>query len=104
MLGFDTEGNAIDGKTAIATAKKINPDLIIMDISLRGEMDGIQTVREIRKFSDAPVIYLTASSFDRYKKRAEETGYLAFLIKPIEFEDLKSATNNYWETEKLTNQ
>lgn len=103
-LGFDTESYTISGNAAIEMAKKINPDLIIMDISLKGKMDGIEAVQEIRKFSSAPVIYVTANSSAYYKIRAEETGYLDFLIKPIEFEELKTAVNEYWETEKITNQ
>lgn len=102
QLGFETEGPIISGKAAIEMAQKINPDLIIMDISLKGEMDGIQAMQEIRTFSNSPVIYLTANPFDCYKKRAEETGYSDFLIKPIEFEELKTAINNYWETDKIT--
>lgn len=104
QLGFDTEGYTISGKAAIEMAEKINPDLIIMDIALQGEMDGIEAMQEIRKFSSAPVVYVTANSSSSHKKRAEETGYLDFLIKPIEIEELKTAINKYWEADKVTNE
>ena len=92
-LGFDIEGHPLSGKSAIEMAKQINPDLIIMDISLQGEMDGIEALREIRRFSSAPVIYITANSSSYCKNRAEESGYLDFLIKPVEFEVLENSVN-----------
>lgn len=98
-LGFDAEGELVYGKTAIEVAKNLDPDLIIMDISLEGEIDGIDAMLEIRKFSDVPVIYITGNSDPYHVKRAEETDYLDYLTKPIEFEDLKTAINAYFREE-----
>ncbi len=90
-LGFETEGELVYGKTAIEAAKKLDPDLIIMDISLEGDIDGIDAMLEIRKFSDVPVIYITGNSDTYHHERARETDYLDYLTKPIEFDDLKNA-------------
>ncbi|WP_290876334.1 response regulator [Gracilimonas sp.] len=90
-LGYDAEGELVYGKTAIEVAQKINPDLILMDISLEGEIDGITAMNEIRKFSDVPVIYITGNSDPHHVQRAKETGYLDYLVKPIEFNDLKES-------------
>ena len=98
-LGFQTEGELVYGKTAIETAKKIEPDLIIMDISLEGEIDGIEAMIEIRKFSDVPVIYITGNSDPYHVERAEETNYLDYLTKPIEFEDLKKSVQKHFSIE-----
>jgi len=98
-LGFETEGELVYGKTAIETAKKIEPDLIIMDISLEGEIDGIEAMLEIRKFSDVPVIYITGNSDPYHMKRAKETNYLDYLTKPIEFDDLKKAIAKHFSLE-----
>ena len=95
-LGFQTEGELVYGKTAIEVAQNLNPDLIIMDISLEGEIDGIDAMNEIRKFSDVPVIYITGNSDPYHVKRAEETNYIDYLTKPIEFDDLKIAINAYF--------
>lgn len=95
-LGYDAEGELVYGKTAIEVAKKIKPDLILMDISLEGEIDGITAMKEIQKFSDVPVIYITGNSDPYHVERAKETGYLDYLVKPIEFNDLKeSLERNY---------
>jgi CheY-like chemotaxis protein len=98
-LGFQTEGELVYGKTAIEIAKKITPDLIVMDISLEGEIDGIEAMIEIRKFSDVPVIYITGNSDPYHVERAEETNYLDYLTKPIEYEDLKKSVNKHFSQE-----
>ncbi|HET8865111.1 MAG TPA: response regulator [Gracilimonas sp.] len=90
-LGYDAEGELVYGKTAIEIAQKIKPDLILMDISLEGEIDGITAMKEIRKFSDVPVIYITGNSDPHHVQRAKETDYLDYLVKPIEFNDLKES-------------
>jgi DNA-binding response OmpR family regulator len=95
-LGFQTEGELVYGKTAIEVAQNLNPDLIIMDILLEGEIDGIDAMNEIRKFSDVPVIYITGNSDPYHVKRAKETDYIDYLTKPIEFDDLKTAVNAYF--------
>lgn len=98
-LGFQTEGELVYGKTAIETAKKIKPDLIVMDISLEGEIDGIEAMLQIREFSDVPVIYITGNSDPYHVDRAEETDYLDYLTKPIEFEDLKKSVEKHFASE-----
>jgi CheY-like chemotaxis protein len=90
-LGYDAEGELVYGKTAIEVAQKIKPDLILMDISLEGDINGITAMEEIRKFSDVPVIYITGNSDPHHVQRAKETGYLDYLVKPIEFNDLKES-------------
>ncbi len=98
-LGYDAEGELVYGKTAIEVAKKIDPHLILMDISLEGDIDGIEAMKEIRKFSDVPVIYITGNSDPYHVQRAKETGYLDYLVKPIEFNDLKeSLERNFKQT------
>jgi len=89
-LGFETEGELVYGKTAIEMARKVEPDLILMDISLEGDMDGIEAMLEIRKFSSVPVVYITGNSDKAHQERAKATNYTDYLIKPIEFNELKA--------------
>lgn len=99
-LGYDAEGELVYGKTAIEVAKKIQPDLILMDISLEGEIDGIEAMKRIREFSDVPVIYITGNSDPYHVQRAKETGYVDYLVKPIEFKDLKESIEKNFKTTK----
>lgn len=96
-LGFETEGELVYGKTAIEAVKEHKPDLILMDISLEGEIDGIEAMKEIQKFSDIPVIYITGNSDMYHMERARETNYLDYLTKPVEFDDLKEVITNYFK-------
>lgn len=81
-LGFDTRGELVYGKTAVDVTKKIKPDLILMDIALEGEMDGIEAMEKIREFSDVPVVYITGNSDPLHRERAKPTNYTDYLIKP----------------------
>lgn len=96
-LGFETEGELVYGKTAIEAARELDPDLVIMDISLEGDIDGIEAMLEIRKFSDVPVIYITGNSDPYHVNRAKETDPLDYLTKPIEFDDLKESVETHFQ-------
>ena len=89
-LGHQVVQSVRTGLAAIEAAKKHHPDIILMDIRIEGEMDGIEAMQEIRKFSNAKVIYLTGNSEPATKERAEQTLMLAFCVKPISMDDLKT--------------
>lgn len=99
-LGFETEGELVYGKTAIEAVKEHEPDLILMDISLEGDIDGIDAMKEIQKFSNVPVIYITGNSDMYHVTRAEATNYLDYLTKPVEFDDLKEVITNYFQNKR----
>jgi CheY-like chemotaxis protein len=83
-FGFNVMASYSDATSAITGAKMLKPDLILMDISLEGEKDGIETFATIKDFSQAPVIYLTSSTDLTLKKKALNFGYLGFLAKPFD--------------------
>lgn len=92
-LGYNVIGKVNNGSDAIHKAKELNPDIIVMDISLKGEMDGIDTVEKIREQSNVPVIYLSGSG-DRYLyERAKKTGFTDYLTKPVTTDDLEVPLN-----------
>jgi CheY-like chemotaxis protein len=94
-LGYNVIGKSNDGPKAIELIRELDPDIILMDIKLKGEMDGIETMKEIQKFANIPVIYITGNSEPETYKRAMETNMLSFLIKPINGEMLKQALDGY---------
>lgn len=69
------------GKDAVRQAARLEPDLVLMDIKLEGEMDGIEAAAEIRKSQDIPVIYLTAFCDEKTVERAKLTEPSGFLVK-----------------------
>ena len=76
---------------AIQSVKNNPPDLALCDIKIHGYKDGIQTAREIKKITDIPVIYLTAFIEDEIQDRALETQPSAYLLKPVNYNQLEVA-------------
>lgn len=90
-MGYVVPAKARNGKQAIEMAESHQPDLILMDVMLEGEIDGIQAVEEITKSLDIPIIYLTASSDEDTVERLMKTEPHGFLIKPFDDRILFSA-------------
>ncbi|MEI7856567.1 MAG: response regulator [Methanomicrobiales archaeon] len=89
-LGYIVTGIAATGADAVALARSTQPDLILMDINLKGPMDGITAAEQIGAFLEVPVIYLTAYSDDATLQRAMKTKPVAHLIKPFKERELYS--------------
>lgn len=90
-LGYEVPAVAHTGEDAVQKVAQTSPDLILMDINLRGEMDGIQAAGQIHEKADIPVIFLTAYSDQATLDRAKLTSPMAYLIKPFEESELRTA-------------
>ena len=82
-LGYNVPVVVSSGEEAIKNIKENHPDLVLMDINLNNEMDGIDAASKIHSFSDIPVIYMTAYSDDKTLERAKITEPFGYLIKPF---------------------
>lgn len=80
--GYLIAGIAGDGDIAVAQARALVPDVVLMDIVLPGKMDGIEAAQKIRECCDIPVLYLTAYADDEFFLRAKVTEPYAYLLKP----------------------
>ena len=89
-MGYKVTDTASSGIEAVKKAKIHSPDLIMMDIRIKGEIDGIETAGRIRKDLDIPVLYLTAHSDEDTLRRAKFTEPYGFIIKPYEERELFS--------------
>ena len=81
--GYQVAGVVDTGEAAIQKVAESNPDLILMDIFLRGRLDGIETARQVRTNHDLPIIYLTAHTDRETLNRAKTTEPFGYLAKPI---------------------
>ena len=86
--GYTVAGQAKSGAEAIALTLSTLPDIILMDISIEGDIDGIETARQIQKNNDIPIVYLTGYSDSKTVERAKKTTPLAFLLKPFSKKEL----------------
>ncbi len=82
-LGFEVSARVDNGKAAIQEVIKNPPDLAIMDIRIKGEMDGIETASQLARDYGIPIIYLTDQSDQETYERAKTTSPHAFLAKPF---------------------
>lgn len=90
-LGYEVVGETGTGQGAIDLAKKTVPDLILMDIRLKGEMDGTQAAAKIRERRSIPVVFLTAYSDDETLDRAASTTPYGYVLKPYQDRELRAA-------------
>ena len=82
-LGYVVVGIEATGEGAVNTALKTKPDLILMDIVLKGDMDGIEAAQKIHCYLDTPIIYVTAYSDEEVLRRARITEPYGYILKPF---------------------
>jgi PAS domain S-box-containing protein len=88
-LGYAVAGAAADGAEAVAQALATRPDLALLDITLHGAMDGVETARQIRAQLDIPIVYVTAHSSQSLLQQARITEPYGYIIKPFEERELR---------------
>lgn len=90
-LGYAVCAVVATGEEAVKRAEEERPDLLLMDIRLNGEMDGVEAVRLIRRGRETPVIYMTAFGDAETLKRARDVSPFTYLNKPLELLELQHA-------------
>jgi CheY-like chemotaxis protein len=110
-MGYAVADIYSSGEEALENIEKLCPDLVMMDIKLRGEMDGIEAADRIRRQYDLPVIYLTAHSETGILKMAKMTEPYGYVLKPFNVQELQIAVELAlhkhrvdMEKQKLTNE
>ena len=91
QLGYLVTGKASSGEVAIAKALESKPQLVLMDIILKGNIDGITAAATIREQLDIPIIFLTAYGDDKTLQRAKLTQPFGYVVKPFTSRDLRIA-------------
>jgi diguanylate cyclase (GGDEF)-like protein len=90
-IGYHIAGIASEGRQAVAMADMLAPDIVVMDVSLRGEVDGIQAARLMQQRTQMPIIFLTGHSDQETLQRAVTIGPMGYLIKPFQEAELHAA-------------
>jgi len=90
-LGYDVPAVAATGEEALKKAADIRPDLVLMDIRLKGAMDGIETAEQLRELFNVPPVYLTAYTDSETLRRAKITEPFGYIVKPFDERELHSA-------------
>lgn len=90
-LGYNVIGAATTGAKAIEMALELQPDIILMDIMLKGDINGIRATKRIQTRANIPVIYLTAYADENTLERAKVTQPYGYIIKPFKEIDLQTS-------------
>jgi two-component sensor histidine kinase/DNA-binding response OmpR family regulator len=89
-LGYRIAGIAATGEEALKLAAEATPDVVLMDVRLDGEMDGVDTVAALKDYVRTPVLYVTAYTDRRTVMRARDTMPYGYIVKPFTTEELWS--------------
>jgi len=89
-LGYAVTGIADSGEGTLRKIQEKEPDLILMDIVIKGNLDGIETAAKLKKTYSIPVIYLTAYADDEILERAARTEPYGYILKPYKEKELKA--------------
>ncbi|MBU2506544.1 MAG: response regulator, partial [Bacteroidetes bacterium] len=83
-MGYEVVGRAVSADEAVKKALELKPDLVLMDIVLKGKKNGIDASDEIKKKMDIPIIFLTAYSDIDFIERAKSIEPYAYIVKPFQ--------------------
>ncbi len=89
-LGYNVAGVVSSGEAALEKAAETQPDLILMDINLKGKMDGVEAAAQIRTLFNIPVVYLTACADEQTLNRAGSAEPFGYLLKPFRDKQLQT--------------
>ncbi len=89
-LGYSVPAVVASGEEAVEIAAEAQPDLVLMDIRLKGDMDGIEAAGHIQTSHDIPIVYLTAYADEETLERAKVTDPSGYLLKPFELNELRT--------------
>jgi CheY-like chemotaxis protein len=87
-LGYTVAGMASSGEAALKAAESLQPDLVLMEIQLKGPRDGFETSLRVKDKMEIPVIFLTAFADEATLQRARVTESFGYLLKPFEQQEL----------------
>ena len=90
-LGYDVAAIASSGEEAIERTAETRPDLVLMDIRMPGDIDGIEAAVQIRERFEVPVVFVTAYADRDTLERAKETEPFGYILKPFDEKDLRVA-------------
>lgn len=92
-FGYEVTGIAATGKEALRLAETTQPNLILMDVQLRGSRDGFATAAEVQQQMNIPIVFVTAFGNEEAQRRAKAASPYGFLIKPYRPEDLRAVVS-----------
>ena len=98
LWGYEVCDPVTSGEDAVMKSNSEKPDLVLMDIQLKGSMNGIESAREIKKWNNPFIIFMTGYANDRLREEAEALQPSGYLTKPFELDELRSTIDSAFLT------
>ena len=92
-LGHHVVGSVVTGEAGVQLAEQEQPDIILMDVRLAGEMDGLEAAQRIRTSSTVPFIFITGYPDEKLKEEADRLQPAVYIVKPILNYEMRTAIN-----------
>lgn len=104
-LGYNVVGKARSGEETLAMFGDLNPEILVIDIQLAGNLTGIQTVEKLKEvYANLPVIFLSGDRSSSVLKKAETLNYVDFLLKPVSSNELSGPLKKALEMNEMFSQ
>jgi CheY-like chemotaxis protein len=95
-MGYAVCGIVSSGEDALAYAEREQPDCVLMDVSLNGEIDGIEAARQIRSRHGIRTAFLSGYPAEEVMTRGADVRPIACFVKPLDYEQLKAALRSFF--------
>jgi len=88
-MGYDVVATAGSGREAVEKVSTLRPDIVVMDIGLHGDMDGVEAAGRIFELTGIPIVYVTGLGDPDTMQRAQVTPGFSFILKPVDDHEMK---------------
>jgi two-component system, response regulator PdtaR len=95
--GYEVYKTVASGEEAVEIAALEKPDVVLMDINLKGELNGIQAAEQIVVKYNVPIIFMTGYSDEELRKQAEKLNPLGYFLKPVNMNEIFYTIDNFTE-------
>lgn len=95
--GYEVYKTVASGEEAVEIAALEKPDVVLMDINLKGELNGIQAAEQIVEKFNVPIIFMTGYSDEELRKQAEKLNPLGYFLKPVNMNEIFYTIDNFTE-------
>lgn len=93
-FGYVVTAQVSSGEDALEEVEKLRPEIVIMDLNLKGEMDGIETAKQIKSRFGIPILYVTGYPDEEMRNEANVVDPIGYFVKPVAYDEIESTIDN----------
>ena len=93
-FGYVVTAQVSSGEDALEEVEKLRPEIVIMDLNLKGEMDGIETAKQIKSRFGIPILYVTGYPDEEMRNEANVVDPIGYFVKPVAYDEIESTIDS----------